>query len=112
MIKKVRINFEWWDCAVEIEQNQQTLDYMKEQLLFWSGGQRRIDKENGDIEKAYLKMLGYELILMSIDYNLYGILSEFKDKEGWYSLDGSYGVKLISIDEWEFDKDEFYIEEI
>jgi hypothetical protein len=112
MSKKIAINYEWWSAVIEIEENEQTINYMKEQLLFWSGGHARIVKEKGDIKKAYLKMLGEDLLVESMSLSFYGILCKYDDKEGWYDLRGTYGVTLISVDEWEFSDDDFFIEDL
>ena len=111
-MKKVKIGFDWWDAVVEITESEETTNIMREQLLFWMGGQRMIDDADGDVEEAYLKMLAVELINSSMDYTLSGVLKDFEEKEGWATLDGTFGVKLISVNEWKFDEDEFFFEEI
>jgi hypothetical protein len=84
---------------------------MKEQLLFWSSGKDRIRSAGGDIEKAYLKMLGQQLINGSMEWNVEGIKAQFDDKEGWCDLRGKLGgVELISCDQWTWDEDDFYLE--
>ena len=74
------------------------------------GGQERIDDEDGDIEKAYLKMLGQQMIHMSMNLNVLGIKEQFEEMEGWYSLDGKFGVTLLRVDNWEFSASDFDIE--
>ena len=107
-MKTVVISFDWWEAVIRLSDNIENL--MKSQLLFWMDGQQRIDREGGDIEQAYLKMLGEELIKYSMEYNFFGILNKFEDKEGWCPLDGSEGIQLMSINNWEFSQDDFYIE--
>lgn len=111
MVKVVHITHDWWTAIVEIDESPETLKCMEEQLLFWSGGKQRIEREKGDIQKAYLKMLGQALINESQEWNIIGILSLYDEKEGWSDLRGNCGIKLISVDEWEFDRDDFDIEE-
>ena len=82
---------------------------MKEQLLFWTGGKERIKAALGDIEVAFLKMLGQFLINESIGHTLEGVLCAIDEAEGWGRLRGEYGVKLISIDSWEFETDGFMV---
>ena len=101
--------FDWWEAVVEIEESEATTAAMKEQLLFWSGGQDRIDNADGDIEKAYLKMLGSHMIFESIGMNIEGVKSAFDDEEGWCPIRGKNGVNLVSVDEWEFSEDEIDI---
>ena len=94
-----------WEATVEIDDH--AVPKMHEQLMYWYGGEQRIANADGDIETAYLLMLGQELIRESMDYTIEGVLEQFADKEGWYPLDGSAGVRLVSLDNWEFYEDEF-----
>lgn len=111
-MKKVKISYEWWNAIVEIDETPETVEYMKDQLMFWTGGERRIDYEDGDVETAYLKMLGEAMISQTMRLNIHGILNYFSEAEGWALLDGSFGIRLVSVDNWEFETDEFIIEEI
>lgn len=111
-MKKVKLSFDWWDAVVEIDDSPKTLGLMQEQVLFWMGGPELIDDEGGNIEKAYLKMLAKEILFLSAEYNLYGVISEFENKEGWASLDGRHGVRLTSIDAWSFASNDISVEEI
>lgn len=110
MAKKTKkITYEWWDAVVEIDEGPETTEMMKEQVLFWMGGQQMIDREKGDVELAYLKMLGRALIRLSMEYNMTGVLDEMDEREGWAPLRGKHGVTLISCDQWDFDDGEFQI---
>lgn len=111
-MKKVKITHDWWDATLEIQESPETLEAMKEQLLFWMSGEDMIEAAGGDIEKAYLKMLAVELIHTSIEWNIEGVKSQFEEKEGWAPLDGTKGVTLIRIDSWEFSEDDFFICEV
>jgi len=107
----VKISYEWWEATVEIFRSDETTNNMKEQLLFWGGGQERIDNQDGNIEQAYLKMLGEYLIAESIiGWTVKGLIDEWNDKEGWSKLDGSAGIKLLSCSNWEFETEEFFID--
>lgn len=109
-MKKRKISYEWWEAVVEIADDAE--GSMKEQLLFWLGGQEMIDDADGDVELAYLRMLGRELVRESMDLTLPGILKEWETREGWAPLDGSCGVTLVSMDTWEFHDDDFSVSEI
>jgi len=86
-MKKRAIRFDWWEAIVEVDLTTQTLELMKEQLLFWMGGQQMIDDADGCIETAYLRMLGQALIRESMDLTLTGIIKEYESKEGWVNGD-------------------------
>lgn len=111
-MKKKKIEFDWWEAVVEIDDKPETIEVMREQLLFWMGGQERINAAKGDIELAFLKMLGQFAINESIGHTLEGVLCAIDDTEGWASLRGKYGVKLISVDSWEFEESEFMVTNI
>jgi len=100
----------WWEAKLKITYNENTLKWMENQVLFWVGGQDRIDDEDGDVEKAYLKMLANFIIHESIEYNAYGIRAEIEKAEGWAALDERFGVELISVDTWSFQEDEFHFD--
>jgi hypothetical protein len=68
MSKKYKFTYEWWDLELEVDPRK--LGNFEEQLLFWSGGEDRIAKENGDVKKAFLKMLVAEIIVMSMTMSL------------------------------------------
>jgi hypothetical protein len=99
-IETITLSYDWWEAIVEVDDTPSTIRVMKEQLLFWGGGQEWIDEEDGDIKAAYLKKLGRTLLVESMEWNLKGVLSAFENREGWAPLDGTYGVKLTQIDSW------------
>lgn len=39
------------------------------------------------------------------NYNEFGVIDEFNDNEGFYRIDGSYGITLVQINGYEFDTD-------
>lgn len=111
-MKQVKISYEWWVALVEIDDIPETYQYMEDQLLFWSGGEDRIDREDGDVESAYLRMLGEAIITKSTRLTVQGIIRHFAEAEGWVPLDGSFGIRLVTVDTWEFESDEFLIQEL
>lgn len=104
-----KVTFDWWEAIVEIDDTAETKELMKEQLLFWTNGQRKIDAAGGDVELVYLEMLGKYLITVSMGRTLEGVLYVVEESEGWCSLRGKYGIKLISVDSWEFETESFII---
>lgn len=73
---------------------------MKEVNEFWSGSKERLAEYDGEIVPAFLSFLTKEIFMISISGRWYKerIIREFEDKEGFMSLDGSYGIKLLSVD--------------
>jgi len=110
VMKTVKLTYDWWEAVLEVDESKATKAVMKEQLLFWLGGQDRINEADGDVEKAYLKMLAGRLILLSMEWNVEGVKDQIKESEGWVPIDGTYGVKLVSIDAWEFSEAEIFFD--
>lgn len=116
----------FWSCTVEVEPTKileeyskpdepyTTLMLMKELILFWHGGASRLDLNNGDITKTFLQQLGREIfiILCENNYNLFGVVDEFKGREGWPLMDGRVGIKITDVDTLDFECDDFEIEQI
>lgn len=100
---KYKVELDNIDCSitVEINDDENTKQLMDMCNKFWFGYQQRLDDENGDITNTFLKLLcGTALsVQQTNDYNLYGVIQEFNDMEGWCRLDGSDGIKLTGI-EW------------
>jgi hypothetical protein len=113
--KKYKIKWDWWEAVVEIEQNEKTLGNIKDQLSFFMGGQRTIDnaENNEEIIEAYLRQIARPLVIESMDWNIKGVIDKIADDmyEGFLPIDGSFGVKLLRIDSWEFSEEDFDIEE-
>ena len=114
MAEKYKLTFDWWEAVLEIKDDEKTKNHMKDQLLFFSGGQELIDNEDGDITQAYLKQTTPSLIKESMEWKKGGVINQIADNmyEGFLPIDGSFGVTLISIDNWEFADDDLRIEKV
>ena len=95
--------------AVEIDMSKTILDatinhfqgierLLADMILFWSGGQERLDENNGDILKTFLIQLCNRCILFLAEdeLNTEGLISKFNGLEGWYPMDGSFGIRITS----------------
>jgi len=119
-VKTVKITYEGWEAVLEIASASDLGDLggldvrkgMEEQLLFWMSGKERIARAGGDIELAYLRMLGQVMIAETLEWNLTGVLAHFAEAEGWDALDGSRGVRLLRVSEWEFEEEGFFVEAV
>lgn len=62
------------------------------------------DKE-GDIIEELMKKYAMQAIKVATaeSFNTYGVKSWFEESEGFLALDGSQGIELISVTEYEFD---------
>lgn len=43
-------------------------------------------------------------------YNELGVISDFEETEGYYKIDGSNGIRLIDVSEFEFDESNLTME--
>ncbi len=87
---------------------------IKEMVEFWTGYEKRLDQNDGDYTKTFLKQLCQECIViqMSENYNLLGIIKEFNDREGWNKMDGDYGIEIVSFEPTDFsDQSDYEIED-
>lgn len=102
---KETLRYEWWEAVFEVDEVPATADFMKETLLFFGGGQQLIDDHG--IKQGYFKFIAPYLVKAAMEYNLAGVKQWFKEQEGFGDLDGNFGIKLISIDEWEVERKDF-----
>jgi hypothetical protein len=109
-IKRYKVSYDWsFDMVVDIDHGVCKDDLLHEINNFWSEADYRLSQADGDIAQAVLKLLAQAAFRSTIaDWNA---LDEFKVKgvEGWPLLNGSAGITLVSIDDFEFEADEFTI---
>jgi hypothetical protein len=86
MIKNYHIKFDWWEASIQIDDSPATIEAMKEQLLFWTGGQTLIDDYDGDVTHAYIRQTAPIIIDLSRNKNTYGIIHELKNMEGFLPI--------------------------
>lgn len=101
-----------FDVVVEIDDTICTDELLHEINNFWSSADDRLDDADGDITKAVLKMLALFCLRLSSDKFVESYLTKEHNEEGWPVLDGSYGIKLISVDDFTFDDDEIEVAKV
>lgn len=103
-IKRYDFNYDMYEmeACFEVDTDKFTADHAKATLEFFTWN---YDKEADPIDEVMKK---YAIVAMNIatqeDYNEYGVISEFNDKEGFCKIDGSSGIKLISISGFEIEE--------
>ena len=118
-IKEYKIDYDFKaEIIVEIDHDIANEASLHEINNFWSDSQFRLSSENSVLD-AVLKMLAQQILIIQTyhGYTLDGVLSLFDwnrngGQEGWPSLDGSPGIKLTSVDTFEFDESDMSISEI
>ncbi len=120
MIKKYQIDYDYkGDVVIEIDHAIFTTEKVEEINNFWGGAKDRI-RDDGTALFAVLKMLAGELLRIELSgaYPIaYGIAGAFDwDKnrgiEGWPKMDGSAGIKIISVDEIYYESNDMKVTEI
>jgi hypothetical protein len=103
-----------WQAIVEVDENRDSAA-MRHAVEFWSGWNSRLRRHEGDWKSAFLEQLAREIFYVQAE-NSFTLVAEvvgaFMGREGWPKLDGSQGIKLISVEEVAFDYEDFTFEEI
>lgn len=101
-----------WSATVQIDE-EKAKDNIKEMVEFWSDYDIRLERNNNDYTLTFLNMLGVKLLSLSLDYGMEGIIYLFNEGvEGWCSLDGTDGIELLDVEEFNFEHDEISIEKV
>ena len=105
MIKKYTYIYDFHEAEAEFEVDTEkfTAEIAQEVLDFWTWD---YDEEADPVDEA-MKKTAMEVIRVATfeGYNTDGVKDEFNSKEGWWKLDGSAGITLISVSGYEFDED-------
>lgn len=98
------------NIIVEIDHSFENLDRnIKDMVDFWSNSKEKLSNEKGDYTRTWLKMLLTEILNNECGESRSKQLEYFQDCEGFYPLDGSYGITLIDVSYPIFDEDDFDI---
>lgn len=117
-----KVSYSWMDWEMKVEINfdfPNIMNNLKEMILFWSGGEERLNLNDGDIVETFLQQLGQKIYFMINDCgSLYSLINDFDwnnqfnggGQEGYCPMDGSKGIKIIEAETWGVDCDEFEVE--
>lgn len=115
-IKRYKISYDWsFDMVVEIDHDIMTDEKLHEINNFWSDAEERYERADDNIIKAVLMMLAAKAFGMTFSH--WDVAGAFdwkkgRGEEGWPSMDGSDGIKIVYIDDIEFDTENFSFKEI
>lgn len=115
MKKRYTVSYDWsFDMVVEIDHEVCKDELLHEINNFWSDAEFRLTRSDGNIVRVVLTLLAQMAFRLNIS-DWRDTVSLLKSSEtcpeGWPVLDGSSGITLVSIDDFEFDADEFTIKE-
>ncbi|MCW2478862.1 DUF2528 family protein [Candidatus Symbiopectobacterium sp. NZEC135] len=119
-IRRYGVNwFGTLDLIVDVDLDIVTEDSLNVINNFWSDSSWRLNDANGNLLFAVLKMLAQQCFQMvtAHGFNANGLIHQFdwdggNGMEGWPPMDGSYGFKIISCDELEFDMGDITVSEV
>lgn len=96
------------DISFIVDTEVFTADVAKETLKFFAWD---YDRENDPVDEV-MKKYAMEVIEVATfnDYNSYGVIDEFDDREGFCKLDGSMGILLVHSESYVFDEDKLSCE--
>jgi maleate cis-trans isomerase len=104
-IKTFEFNFDCYEAEAvfKVDTDIFTKEIAQETLDFFSWN---YNKGNDPITEV-LKKYAMESIKLATHYsfNVNGVISEFRDKEGFANIDGSMGLTLVRVEGFEFDYD-------
>lgn len=91
-----------FEMTIEIVQNETTLKILHKINNFWSGSKLRLSHFNMCIEKTVCNLIAREVFRLQTTTDMYAdldlVIKAFeRDIEGFYPLDGSYGIKIIDL---------------
>jgi hypothetical protein len=110
-VKTFQLTYDWWQAVIDVE-FPEAEPAIKTMVEFWSDWERHLERNDGDYTKTFLEMLGRELVSVSVDMRLQSALKHFRECEGWTPMDGTNGIKIISFDEWDWERDWVDIKEL
>ena len=116
-IKKYVINYDSKvEIHVEIDHDVLSYEALDEINNFWSDSDSRLAEEQS-VLVAVLNRLAITVLYIQIsnDYYTFGVVDDFDYSqrhggvEGWPKMDGSEGIKITRVDEFEFESSDISI---
>ena len=104
----------WWECTIAIDHSPEVDARIKEMVEHWTGYKGRLADNKGDYTKTFLQDLAREInyIQAEYNYNLEGVIGEFDNRDGYYKMDGTMGITIVDIDDFEMQHSEYVVTEI
>jgi hypothetical protein len=112
----------WTECSVEVDLDfvlpfknddkiTTTADAIKDMVEFWIGWENRLEANQGDYTITFLQQLAREINYIQIEYNynLIGVIDEFRNRNGWCAMDGSFGIWIKQIDDFELPTTDYHV---
>lgn len=112
MIRTYEIDFDW-KASVKVEVDHSVFTDEVATMIngFWMGADDRLHCEDGNLIKAVLKMLAARIFAMDIELGIgvSGLIALFDNEEGWPKMNGSDGIKIVSLDGLTFEPEDMSV---
>jgi hypothetical protein len=103
MIKQYKFEYNGYDAQVcfKVDTEKFTEEHANATLGFFLWD---YDEDANPIDEVMKKYAMKAIKIATFEgYNIFGVKKEFNDLEGFCKVDGSSGIELISVSEYEFD---------
>lgn len=98
--------------VIEVDDEKFTPEILNDWNTFWSDAETRAAHESGSALVPLLKMAYLRVLDDSVTYNSAKFRLENGENEGYPRFDGSVGLTVISIEDFEFDESEVSYDEV
>lgn len=116
MKKRYAVDYDWKvRMVVEIDHAVMTDEKLHEINRFWTEPEYRLARRDDNIVKVVLAMLArraFHLAMESFDVVREFSWKDGRGQEGWPAMDGSEGIKIIEVEEFDFDEEDISVTEI
>lgn len=93
---------------VEIDHAIMTDEKLHEINNFWGDASYRFAQSNRNITETVLRMLACKAFSAAV--HSWDPVKEIEEAEGWPpKMDGSFGIKIVSIDDVSFDSEDIFV---
>jgi hypothetical protein len=90
-----------FSMTVEIDETEHADKCVKTMVEFWSGAEERLDHFDGNYNKAFIHQLAERIMPMTLRMSWRNALREIGASEGYCTLDGAHGIRVLSCGEYE-----------
>ena len=107
------IEYDLWRMRVSIDfESYKVKEKIKEMVEFWVEWEDKLSICNNDYVLTFFRMLGCAVIEQAVNWSTGGIIKYFNNAEGWYPLNGSYGITILNVNYWNWKFEEFTVKMI
>ena len=99
-----KVNLTYGDVETPI------LETIEAMVQFWTSSDQLIEEYDGDYVLAFLQNLCQKSLALQFEFykNTEGVIRLFDNQEGYCAMDGSMGIKLLSVTEMNLSSAEDY----